>query len=146
MLITWAIIDICLRHIRYQHRSRTLHPGTKLALLSLLQSAGDCILVESFLGSWLFFWWNFNPTWEGYRPIMWIHWKKMAKQFWFRTCQGSICLTVPLGHYIHQIAWSIRFDEVTKLLYWLNKTLINMRLLLFRRLVINEKLGNGNYT
>ena len=43
------------------------------------------------------------------------------------------------GHYIHQIAWSIRFVEVTKLLCWLNKTLINTRWLLFRRLSINAK-------
>ena len=54
------------------------------------------------------------------------------------TCQGSICLIAPLGHYIHQIAWSIRFVEVTRLLYWLNKTLINTRWLLFRQLSINE--------
>ena len=53
-------------------------------------------------------------------------------------CQGSICLIAPLGHYIHQIAWSIRFVEVKRLLYLLNKTLINKRWLLFRRLSIDE--------
>ena len=40
-------------------------------------------------------------------------------------CQRSICLIAHLCYYIHQIAWSIRFVEVTRLLYWLNKALIN---------------------
>ena len=75
VLITWAIIDIWLKHIRCQHKCRQQETVSRdqIGTAFLLQSAEDCELVESFVGSWLFFWGNFNPASECCRPIMLIY-------------------------------------------------------------------------
>ena len=82
----------------------------------------------------------FCRNWQNFDNVCHLIAQKPHLQFFLNLswCQGFICLIPFLGHCIHQIFWSIRFVEVTRLLYWLNKTLINTRWFLFRRLSIDE--------